>query len=383
MFAPVEHTPVPGSILPPEALEEEIRVFFTDLDAERFAKLGERLASGAEHADELTGAWLQGETVVARYLAAHQGTVTELVSRVSQVHARWLSSGVGTVSFLLHQTYSFGDVPRRELMTGSAVFVVEDGDLRMAMLHLGTASESEAPSELADLPTEASDLYAALSAPPSAGPTAPSPGSAVRRLRRQADRSLRTLAREANVSPGFLSQIERGLADPSMASLTRIAEALGVPPKALFDDDAGSPPFVLRAHQRREIVLPDSGMTHETLVPECAEGIEVWISMIPAGGVSTSTPTTHAGDELIIGLAGQLGVNLPSGTVALHPGDGVYVAAGTAHQLVADTAMPARFLSALALPSGSVPSERAGSSKGSSYEGLSSDQEREDPNCVG
>ena len=58
---------------------------------------------------------------------------------------------------------------------------------------------------------------------------------AIRHLRRA---TLQAVAERANLSESFLSQIERGKASPSVASLTRIAAALGVNVADLFEAHA-------------------------------------------------------------------------------------------------------------------------------------------------
>jgi transcriptional regulator with XRE-family HTH domain len=52
-------------------------------------------------------------------------------------------------------------------------------------------------------------------------------GAEIRRLRLDAGVGQRRLAKAAEIDPGFLSQIERGLREPSLAVLVAIAEALG------------------------------------------------------------------------------------------------------------------------------------------------------------
>ena len=65
------------------------------------------------------------------------------------------------------------------------------------------------------------------SEPPEAVPAGQALGRRLRELRRSRRRTLRTVAEAAEVSESFLSQIERGRANPSVSSLTRIAAALG------------------------------------------------------------------------------------------------------------------------------------------------------------
>ena len=53
-------------------------------------------------------------------------------------------------------------------------------------------------------------------------------GQKIRKRRRAIDMTLRQVSERIGLSIGFLSQIERGMSAPSLASLCNIAEALGV-----------------------------------------------------------------------------------------------------------------------------------------------------------
>jgi transcriptional regulator with XRE-family HTH domain len=72
-------------------------------------------------------------------------------------------------------------------------------------------------------------------------------GRYIRAQREIAQISLRSLARLTNVSDSYLSQVERGLYQPSGEVLKSIARGLGVSPDSLFhrmgwiDTDASTP----------------------------------------------------------------------------------------------------------------------------------------------
>jgi transcriptional regulator with XRE-family HTH domain len=59
-------------------------------------------------------------------------------------------------------------------------------------------------------------------------------GRYLRTQREIARLSLRNLARLAQISDSYLSQLERGLYRPSPAVLKAIADALGIPPSTLY-----------------------------------------------------------------------------------------------------------------------------------------------------
>src|SRR3954463_14270783 len=69
----------------------------------------------------------------------------------------------------------------------------------------------------------------------------------IRRLRRA---TLRAIAERAGVSESFLSQVERGRASASVASLRRIAGALGVSGADRVDRSGVPGPKVLRRDER-------------------------------------------------------------------------------------------------------------------------------------
>jgi transcriptional regulator with XRE-family HTH domain len=74
-------------------------------------------------------------------------------------------------------------------------------------------------------------------------------GRVIRERRTQASLSLRDLAARTNVSNPYLSQLERGLHEPSVRVLTAIAKALNVSAEALMvqaglldEPEQGAPP---------------------------------------------------------------------------------------------------------------------------------------------
>ena len=64
-------------------------------------------------------------------------------------------------------------------------------------------------------------------------------GKRIRTLRKRNGMTQEQLAEAADISVDFLSLVERGVNAPSFATLGRLADALGVPEKELFEfDDA-------------------------------------------------------------------------------------------------------------------------------------------------
>ena len=82
-------------------------------------------------------------------------------------------------------------------------------------------------------------------------------GRNVRSRRNELNISLRELARRAELSSGFVSQVENDLVSPSLSSLERLADALQVPLIKLLSTDDRSPVVEATARPLVELAYPD------------------------------------------------------------------------------------------------------------------------------
>ena len=146
-------------------------------------------------------------------------------------------------------------------------------------------------------------------------------GESVRRLREERGFSLKKLAKEAGVSESFISQIERGVANPSVASLRRIAAALSTSVAALFEG-LSQEPRLMRAKDRPRLTHPKRKWKDSLLTPEGAKRLQVIMSVIEPGGGSGDEPYTHDSDEeCVIVLKGELEFGVGNETYSLYEGD--------------------------------------------------------------
>jgi transcriptional regulator with XRE-family HTH domain len=91
-------------------------------------------------------------------------------------------------------------------------------------------------------------------------------GEYIRMQRQMADLSLRGMAELTKVSNAYLSQVERGLHQPSLRVLQAIAEALDIPADALLAQAGVVPPPDPSADARastEEAIRSDPGLTPE------------------------------------------------------------------------------------------------------------------------
>jgi transcriptional regulator with XRE-family HTH domain len=105
------------------------------------------------------------------------------------------------------------------------------------------------------------------------------------RLARGERYSLDALAARSGVSAGLLSQIERGIGNPSFQTLLRVAHALDIPVAVLLAGGDGNKPesaFVVRAGERRHITWPREGMFWELLSVPGQREFTAMLGRIPA-----------------------------------------------------------------------------------------------------
>lgn len=157
-------------------------------------------------------------------------------------------------------------------------------------------------------------------------------GVKIRRKRIEKDMSLKELAEKVGLTASFLSQVERELAEPSITSLRKIAEALDVPIfYFLLDHESHSP--VVRKSQRKVLRFPQSHLTYELLSPDLNRQMEVFIARIDPGAYGGEEASAHPGEECILILQGQMEITIGEDTYFLDEGDSIYYFASIPHIL--------------------------------------------------
>ncbi len=95
-------------------------------------------------------------------------------------------------------------------------------------------------------------------------------GRRLRELRRERGLSQSDLAERTSVTPEYVSRIERGRVGPSLAMIERLAAALAVPAKALFEFD-GAPPAADSVTKRIEYLAQSGPAEDRQLLLRLAE----------------------------------------------------------------------------------------------------------------
>ena len=170
----------------------------------------------------------------------------------------------------------------------------------------------------------------------------PKLGMLIRRRRNQLGLTLQALCDRAGVSVGYLSQVERGHATPSLGTLAQIAQGLD----ADLNHFVGTPrpaDALTRAGSRPQFSLDGVSMVYESL-GAAFPGAELscFLLHVPPGFVSETV--RHEGEEIIFILKGEIVQTLNGQSFVLHEGDSLHYDGSIAHSWANRTEADARIL---------------------------------------
>ena len=163
-------------------------------------------------------------------------------------------------------------------------------------------------------------------------------GNRIRTERLRRELTLDQLSRKAGLSKSFLSQIERGLTQPSITSLNKIATQFGWSVVNLFSNGQNSysrwkyntsvedhaknrtayvtDVIAVRADKRKRLVLPGSNVVYDLLTPDMNRKLEVMHMRVKPG--------ENSGDEQMLDPPGEKFCLVLRGSLEVCVGDEVH-----------------------------------------------------------
>ncbi|MCK6258932.1 cupin domain-containing protein [Fictibacillus sp. KIGAM418] len=158
-------------------------------------------------------------------------------------------------------------------------------------------------------------------------------GERLRELRKQRNFTLQEFALQTGLSPSLLSQIERGLVDPTVSTFWKICSSLSVPLHYFFEG-VEEDELVVRKQQRRLIQLSDEKVKYHELTPNRSGKLDFLMVEIEPGVMSEAELVSHTGEECGIVLQGELIVILGEKEIHLHEGDSIHFSSTTPHRYI-------------------------------------------------
>jgi transcriptional regulator with XRE-family HTH domain len=156
--------------------------------------------------------------------------------------------------------------------------------------------------------------------------------------------SLQQLADRAGLSPAAIHKIEKSGMTPTIASLMKIAAALGKSVSYFIDESEPLRPVThIRADERQRLYTSKSGLTLENVSgrygPFFVAGAE---AQVDAGADSGPQPMTHPGEELVILLEGSMRFVVGGEPYELVEGDSLHFRTTLPHSWANPADRPAR-----------------------------------------
>lgn len=159
-------------------------------------------------------------------------------------------------------------------------------------------------------------------------------GAVIKRLRKEKGYTLNDLAKKSELTAGFLSKIERGVANPSFNNLQKICYALGVSSN-IFEEEAKraqtqdeSIAFIPK--DQRTLVYNFNDSIRLEAIYSHMNSCNVNVLTIAKGEDLRST-TRHSTDELGIVLKGAMVLSANGQEFPLGEGDAIFIRAETEH----------------------------------------------------
>jgi transcriptional regulator with XRE-family HTH domain len=129
-------------------------------------------------------------------------------------------------------------------------------------------------------------------------------GQKLRNLRKVRGLKLQDLARGTGLSASFLSMVETGKSDITLARLQRIVQFYGITIGSLLDG-AEADRVVTRTNERSPLDSPVEGVKTELMVPDLNRRIEALL-MTFEPGADYEGSLAHEGEEVIFIVEGRL-----------------------------------------------------------------------------
>ncbi|MER6784638.1 XRE family transcriptional regulator [Streptomyces sp. NPDC000658] len=173
----------------------------------------------------------------------------------------------------------------------------------------------------------------------------------VKRWRTERGFTLDALAARAGVSRGMLIQIEQARTNPSLGTVVKIGDALGVSITTLLDYERGPKVRIVPADQAVRLWHTDAGSYSRLLAGAEAPGpLEMWDWLLMPGESSGSDPHPLGTVEIAHVTAGELTLTVDGAEHRVPAGASVTFEAGAAHRYANLGETPMRMVLTVSVP---------------------------------
>lgn len=151
-------------------------------------------------------------------------------------------------------------------------------------------------------------------------------GTLIRRYRKNQKMTLRDVAEKASISEGFLSQVENDVNSPSVNTLIRICNALGLEAGDLITQVSKKKKnIIIKRSDWEDVDLSHTGFaTQRFFAPEDRKVVDSSVLVIEPGKSIPARKNIKNGQEVLCVLKGKIELVLGEETHSLREGDAVH-----------------------------------------------------------
>lgn len=140
---------------------------------------------------------------------------------------------------------------------------------------------------------------------------------------------MKDVSEGAGLSIGFISQIERGIATPSLSSLASVANTLEADVSEFLSQPRGDVPLT-RHDQRQLYSVGGNSLQYERLSASLPGNILRTVLIHEPPGYR-SEPSSHPGEEIMFVVKGAVTVDLGDQSTVLETGDSIHFVSTVTH----------------------------------------------------
>ncbi len=158
-------------------------------------------------------------------------------------------------------------------------------------------------------------------------------GTNIKRLRQERGYGLREFAGKVDVSASFISQVENGKINPSLAKFKNIADALNTTVGQLIGENQNPVKSVIVKKNERKYAdhLGDGINIYMLATPDPIKQMEPLLIKMDRSATSGKDRYQHYGQEFVLVLKGKLEISLNEKKYILNKGDSIYFNSNVPH----------------------------------------------------
>jgi len=165
----------------------------------------------------------------------------------------------------------------------------------------------------------------------------------IKEIRKSKGITLKEMSKKTGISVNYLSQIERGLSNPSIGIIKKISNVLDVPIMGLNDQPSHANAnrvlrqdqkvAIVRKNSRKMLVFPKSKLKQYLLTPDLQRKLEVLLGEVNPGEEHEEEWYSHEGEEFGFVLEGRYEVTVEDQVYILEEGDSIYFSSSLPHKM--------------------------------------------------